>query len=125
MCCCTSSISSKPAITAERLTVKSLIEAAPGVYFPQNADLEVDISPTVKPGSPAFRESYTASEAVANDPAYSDDWFEIKWPGGSRVEDTITGRSYTVEPSDTELERRLQKEVDDAIKATSTAPSQP
>jgi hypothetical protein len=115
----------KSGVTVERLVVSSFIEAAPGVFFPREGKLERASNPALKAGTTSFRETFSSTDAVANDPSFTGDAFEIKWPTGSRIDDTITGGSYTVEPSDSELDRLLQKEVDDAIKSATTAPSSP
>ncbi|MGA2439582.1 MAG: sigma-70 family RNA polymerase sigma factor [Tepidisphaeraceae bacterium] len=85
-------------VTAERLVVKELIRAAPGVFFPKEAYFELNTNPNDKPGAPYERENYTASEAIANDPAFSDDEFKIKWPVRTRIEDKTTGASYKIGP---------------------------
>jgi hypothetical protein len=112
----------KDGVVAQRLTVSSFIKAASGVYFPKDAIDENLFAPGGKPGQPYARVRYTASEAVANDPAFSDEVFTIKWPPGTDVDDRIRGVDYNVPQANKDLIQSFKAQFDPAIRAGAPAP---
>jgi len=90
----------KSGLTSQRWLVKSFIEAAPGIFFPKEAEWESDNVSNPKAIVPRSRVTYTASEVIANDPAFPADAFEIKWPSHTRIQDDVAGMSYVTGQSD-------------------------
>jgi hypothetical protein len=84
--------SSGNGVLVEKWKVDSLVEAAPGVYYPSQATWE-SLS---QDGKVVRRQTYQASAVVANDSNFSDDLFTIKWPPKTRVRDLITTNKYVV-----------------------------
>jgi hypothetical protein len=113
----------KSGIIADQIEVQSLIEAAPNIYFPKEAVLQRRGGQGYSPDTISLRDTFTASFAEANDPNFDPRAFEIKWASGTRIDDQITGSSYSIESSDSDFKRHLEEEVNDSTRAAATAPS--
>ncbi len=98
-------------------TVEKLVEPAPGVYYPAR------VTSVSKDGR--TKTIYQASEIVANDPNFSEDIFNIKWPAGTEVDDEISGTRFTVGPSSDETERTISNQVEEVRAALTNPPTPP
>ncbi len=81
-----------------RITGSNFLEPSPGVFYPMEGSRE-RFNPD---GSPDSRLLFTAVEVVANDPAWSDDVFSLKWPEGTAITDHISGGYEWIEPREEE-----------------------
>lgn len=79
-------------VVAYSWSVQSLVEAAPGVFYPTSATREY----TLHGGELNAQVMYQASSVVANDPKFSDDLFMLEFPPKTRVRDLITTNTYVV-----------------------------
>ncbi len=72
--------------------VSGLIQAAPGVWFPaQTSKTKITNG---GPERPDVRMTCRCTAAVANDPAFDQNIFEVQIPPGYMVHDTATGKRY-------------------------------
>lgn len=77
---------------AERKAVTEIVEAAPGVWYPQRAFQEYQI---VDPNRPREKRLlFHASKVVANDPFFDEGVFRAPIPSGYIVTDEILGTRY-------------------------------
>jgi hypothetical protein len=112
-------------ITEERV-VNSLVEAAPGVWFPTSAHvdlLRLDIDALRKDPTSSqrrmVRQQFRAAAVVVNDPQFDNAVFTVPIPEGYDVVDEVRGVTYTIAPVDKVLAERL----DDIAASVSTGAS--
>ncbi len=73
-----------------RWTVAELQCVAPGLYFPTQVVRELFTGH----GRPRERSTFSASQIIANDPAWTDEVFDPPWPPGTVINDKIAGTVY-------------------------------
>lgn len=88
---------------SERQVVTELVEAAPGVWYPQRAFQE---SHSADPNGPCeHRILFHASKVIANDPFFDESVFRAPIPAGYIVTDKILGTRYRAGSDDKARER--------------------
>ncbi len=76
----------------KRKVVTEIVEAAPGVWYPQRAFLEYHV---VDPNRPREKRLlFHASKVIANDPFFDEGVFRAPIPSGYIVTDKILGTRY-------------------------------
>jgi hypothetical protein len=87
-----------------------LLESAPGIYYPAKITT-VSLSPD---GHPLERSKYEAKSILVNDPNFSDGIFVIKWPPGTKVEDRIANKTFTIAGDEQAVTREASQQVAEA-----------
>jgi hypothetical protein len=105
--------------------VVSLIQAAPGIFWPKEAFSDI----FQEPGAPKLRLHYLAKSAMANSDQFDRSEFKPRLPLGTHVTDKTTGLSYTVGPTTQELREdldksinRIQRQIQLSVQQPSTEP---
>jgi hypothetical protein len=88
-------------------TVDKLAEVAPKVFYP----LKVTALTKDPSGQFKTKTTYEASSVVANDPNFRDDIFTIQWPVGTVVHDKISGITFTVGQSASDVDKAIADQV--------------
>ncbi|MCP4256969.1 MAG: hypothetical protein GY774_05510 [Planctomycetes bacterium] len=99
--------------------VKLLVEAAPGIWFPAEA-FRTTYSPNGK--RPEIQLSYRCSQAVANDPKFDEEVFQVPIPSDYIVRDKVSGVVYQKSMAEKLLRSELRRSVDIDINNTTEAP---
>jgi hypothetical protein len=98
---------SRNGVVIDRWTVEKLLEPDSALYYPAKVITYV-FSPN---GQPRSRGTYEASTVVANDPNFRDDIFTIQWPVGTVVHDKISGITFTVGQSASDVDKAIADQV--------------
>lgn len=101
----------------ERFVAERFLEAAPNLFYPAEALMER----FGRDGRPEYRTRLLCRAVVANDPAFSEDVFDLQFPPGTFVRDLASDEAFTVGKDPPELEKAIGGEV----AAAKSAPIRP
>jgi hypothetical protein len=88
-------------------TVHKFLEPEAGLHYPGM----VKSSAWLPNGIAQSRSVYEASAVVVNDPNFRDDIFTIQWPVGTVVHDKISGITFTVGQSASDVDKAIADQV--------------
>ena len=96
-------------VVTNELVVEQMVEASPGIFYPTRCT-RIDRK---EDGTPWRRLKYNATEVTVNSPSFSEDIFEMRWPAGTVVHDTVLDITFVVSDTEEELRKTIETQLVD------------